>query len=86
MNIRKNLFTKMVVKHWRRLSREVMKTPFMCDKSNDWCEVIYGYRLFRRHRQGSKGRDSLYQDMDSVKSSLKNSYKQVESLWVRIRD
>ncbi|GAB0203436.1 hypothetical protein GRJ2_002809200 [Grus japonensis] len=59
------------------------------DKSHDWSAAINGYRLFRRDRRGRRGRGvALYVKkwIDCEELSLKNSHKQVESLWVRIRD
>ncbi|KAK4826957.1 hypothetical protein QYF61_012806 [Mycteria americana] len=59
------------------------------DESHDWSAVIDGYKLFRRDRQGRRGRGvALYAKnwIDCTELSLKNSNVQVESLWVKIRD
>ena len=45
------------------------------------------YRLFRKDRQGRRGRGvALYikKTLQSEELSLKNNHEQVESLWVRI--
>jgi len=59
------------------------------DECHDWSAAIDGYRLFRRDRRGRSGRGvALYikKWMECEELPLKNSHKQVESLWVRIRD
>jgi len=59
------------------------------DESHDWSVAIDGYRLFRRDRQGRRGRGlALYikKWIECEELCLKNSHKQVESLQVRIRD
>jgi len=59
------------------------------EESHDWSMAVDGYRSFRRHRQGRKGEGiALYINkwIDCEELSLKNSHKQVESSWVRIRD
>ncbi|KAK4824986.1 hypothetical protein QYF61_022512 [Mycteria americana] len=59
------------------------------DESHDWSAAIDGYRLFRRGRQGRRGRGiALYikKWIECEDLSLKNSHEQVESLWVRIRN
>ncbi|KAK4826878.1 LOW QUALITY PROTEIN: hypothetical protein QYF61_011997 [Mycteria americana] len=51
--------------------------------------AIDGYKLFRRDRRGRRGTGvALYVNkwIDCEDLSLKNRHKQVESLWVRIRD
>jgi len=51
--------------------------------------AIDGYMLFRRDRWGKRGGGvALYikKLIQCEELSLKNSHKQVESLWVRIRD
>ncbi|KAK4816205.1 hypothetical protein QYF61_012670 [Mycteria americana] len=67
----------------------VVITETWCDESHDWSAAINGYNLFRRDRQGRRARGvALYVKNGIVceELSLKNSHKQVESLWVRIRD
>jgi len=59
------------------------------DESHDWRVAINGYRLFRRDRQGKRGGGIALCIKKSIRCeelSLKNTQKQVESLWVRIRD
>ncbi|PKU28413.1 mitochondrial fission process protein 1 [Limosa lapponica baueri] len=59
------------------------------DESYDWSVAIEGYKLFRRDRQGRRGRSvALYvkEWIESEEMSLKNSQEEVESLWVGIRD
>lgn len=85
LNIRKNLFTKMVDKHWRRLSREVMETLFLVwwIQWLVWCYLhLQAVQTVQVRTEGQ--RHALY--IKSVKSSLKNGHKLVENLWVRIRD
>ncbi|GAB0203601.1 hypothetical protein GRJ2_002825700 [Grus japonensis] len=56
-----------------------------CDRS----VATDGYMLFRRDRRGRRGRGvALYVKkwIDYVELSLKNSHKQVERLWLRVRD
>lgn len=51
--------------------------------------MIKGYKLFRRDRQGKRGGGvTLYikRWIECEELPLKNSHKQVESLWVKIRD
>jgi len=67
----------------------VATTETWWNRSHDWSGAIRGYRLFKRDRQGRRGRDiTLYikKWIECEEQSLKNSHKQVESLWVRIRD
>jgi len=59
------------------------------DESHDWRVAIDSYRLFRRDRQGRRGGGiALYikKWIECEELSLKDSHKQVESLWVRLRD
>jgi len=59
------------------------------DESHDWIMAIDGYRLFRWDGQGKRGGGVALYIKKSIKAeelSLKNSHKQVERLWVRIRD
>ena len=59
------------------------------DRSHDWSMAINGYRLFSRDRQKKRGGGvALYikKWIEREELSLKHSHKQVESLWVRIRD
>jgi len=59
------------------------------DESHDWSTAIDGYRLFRRDRWGKRGASVALYTKKSIQCeelSLKNGHKQVESLWVRIRD
>ncbi|PKU34849.1 mitochondrial fission process protein 1 [Limosa lapponica baueri] len=58
------------------------------DESHDWRVAINSCRLFRRDRRGRRGGGvALYikKWLECGELSLKNSHKQVESLWVRIR-
>ena len=67
----------------------VTLTEMWWDESHDWTVPINGYRLFRRDRRGSRGGGLARYIKKSIQCqelSLKNSHKQVESLWVRIRD
>jgi len=51
--------------------------------------AINGYRLFRRDRQGKSSEGVALYIKKSIRCeelSLKNSHKQVKSLWIRIRD
>jgi len=59
------------------------------DESHDWSIDIDGHRLFRRDSQEKSGGGiALYMKkaIQCEELSLKNSHKQVESVWVRIRD
>ena len=59
------------------------------DESHAWRVAIDGNQLFRKDRQGRRGRGvALYikKGIECEELSLKNSHEQVESLWVRIRD
>lgn len=59
------------------------------DKSHNWNAGIEGYELFRRDRQGRKGRCvALYvrEWIDCEEIPLRNGHGQVESLWERIKD
>jgi len=67
----------------------VTLTETFWDESHDWSAATNGYRLFRRDRRGRRGRGVTLCIKKWIKCkelSLKNSHKQVESLWVRIRD
>jgi len=51
--------------------------------------AVDGYRLFRRDRRGRRGRGialCVKKGIEYAELSLTNRHKQVESLWVRIRD
>jgi len=37
LDIRKNFFTKMFIKHWNRLPREVMESPVLERFKYTWC-------------------------------------------------
>jgi len=59
------------------------------NESHDWRVAIDGYRLFRRDRWVKRGRSiALYikKSIQREELSLKNSRKQDEILWVRIRE
>jgi len=59
------------------------------DECHNWNVTVDGYRLFRRDRKVKRGGGiALYinKSVQCEELSLKNSHKQVESLWVRIRD
>ncbi|PKU42055.1 hypothetical protein llap_7636 [Limosa lapponica baueri] len=59
------------------------------DESYHWSVAIDGYKLFRRDRQGRRGRGvALYvkERIEGEEMSLKNSQEEVESLWVGTRD
>ena len=69
--------------------KKVATTETWWDESQDWSVAIDGYRLFRRDRQGRRGKGfGLYfrKRIKCEELSLKNSHEQVESLWVRIKD
>ncbi|GAB0203009.1 hypothetical protein GRJ2_002766500 [Grus japonensis] len=54
------------------------------DKSHDWSMAIDGYKMYRRDRRRRRaGGVALYikKWIDCEELSLKNSHKQVESLW-----
>ena len=64
-------------------------TEIWWDESHDWSVAINGYRQFRRDRWEKRdGSVALYikKSIQCEELSLKNSHKQVKSLWVRIRD
>lgn len=54
------------------------------------CSIaINGYRFFRGNRQGRKGRVidlHIRKQLECEELSLENCHKEVESLWIRIRD
>ena len=62
----------------------------MCfDESHNWKTAIEGYRLFRRDRQGSRVRVISFcvkKWIDSEELPVRNSHKQVESLWIKIKE
>lgn len=61
----------------------------MCwEDSHNWNTMIKGYELFESHRRGRRGRGvALYVKkwMDCKELPVRNSHKQVASLWVEVR-
>jgi len=53
------------------------------DQSHNWSSAVDGYKLFKRHRQGRRGRGVAIHGkkwVDCTELPLKNSDEQVESL------
>ena len=56
------------------------------DGSHNWNTGIKGYKLFRRERQERRGGSvPLYirEGIDCKEMPLRNSYGQIESLWLK---
>ena len=67
----------------------IVITETWWDKSCDYVVATDGYRVFRRDREGWRGRGiALYikKSIQCEELSLNSSHEQVECLWVRIRD
>ena len=64
-------------------------TDTWCNESQDWSVAVDGCRMFRRDRQGRRGGGvalCIKKWIVCEALFLKNNHKQVENLWVRIRD
>ena len=65
----------------------IMETRW--DESHNWNTLIEDYRLFRGDRQDRRGGGfalHVRRWIDCEELCLRNSHKQVESLWVKIKD
>ena len=59
------------------------------DEYHDWNTLTEDYRLFRKDRQGRRGGGVAFyvrKWIDGEELCLRNSHKQVESLWIKIED
>ena len=62
-------------------------TEIWWNKLYNWNAMIEGDKLFRREKQGGRGREIILsiKRIDCEELLLRNSHDKVESLWVKIR-